>query len=523
MKPHVLAVGLTWVAVAGTRAELSPKPGDVVYECRFDSADEQKSWPVADFASWSAGRNGTRGLQVTANADGLAGRMLRIPLDLEKYRGCQLMFECMARAENVSKPDKPWLGVKFMLHYATPREGPVWRNENDVFGDFDWRKLSFTTRIAPDATRGELSLGLQGSTGTVWFDDLRITVFKGPPPKRPSPPANPPPAFKGHELPRLRGVMSPNEFREEDLRTLGTEWNANLIRWQITRNWGKAGTDRDLADYDRWFDAKLDDLDKALDSCKRHGVMVVIDMHTPPGGRYENRDLAIFHEPVYQDHWIALWEKVAKRFMGHPAVWGYDLVNEPVQNSPSPPGVADYLGAQVRCARAIRIIDARTPIFIEAAEWDSAEGFKDLEPVDVPRVIYQVHMYVPGTFTHQGVHGEKRTVAYPGVIDGRKWDKEALRAVLEPVREFQLAYNVHIYAGEFGAARWAPGARDYLSDCIGIFEEYGWDWSYHAYREWDGWSVEHGPDPENHEKTREPTDRKQLLLEWFAKNQKPRR
>ena len=69
-----------------------------------------------------------------------------------------------------------------------------------------------------------------------------------------SSPANPPPAFKGHDLPRLRGVMSPNEFREDDLRVLGTEWNANLIRWQITRNWGKAGTDRDLADYDRWFD-----------------------------------------------------------------------------------------------------------------------------------------------------------------------------------------------------------------------------------------------------------------------------
>ena len=29
-----------------------------------------------------------------------------------------------------------------------------------------------------------------------------------------------------------------------------------------------------------------------------------------------------------------------------------------------------------------------------------------------------------------------------------------------------------------------------MRDCIEIFEEYGWDWCYHAFREWEGWSVE---------------------------------
>ena len=83
-----------------------------------------------------------------------------------------------------------------------------------------------------------------------------------------------------------------------------------------------------------------------------------------------------------------LWEKIARRYQGHPAVWGYDLVNEPVQNDPPPPGVADYLHTQVRAAKAIRAIDPQVPIFIAAAEWDSAAGFRDLEPVDVPNVIY---------------------------------------------------------------------------------------------------------------------------------------
>jgi hypothetical protein len=434
MKPPRFAGALLFLASpVCVLAAPTPRPGDVLFSTSFDTPAERQAWPQADFAKWTAGHAGTSSLCVTAPPDNIGGgTMLRMPLDLAKFRDCLLVFEV--------------------------------------------------------------------------------------PLNRPAPPANPPPVFKGHDLPRLRGVMSPNEFRDEDLRTLGTEWKANVIRWQITRNWGKAGTDRDLAEYDQWLNGKLDDLDRVLEACQKYGIKVVIDMHSPPGGRYPNHDLAIFHEPAYQNHWVALWEKIALRYQGRPALWGYDLINEPVQSIPSPAGMADYLGAQVRVAKAIRVIDPNTPIFIEAAEWDSAAGFRDLEPVAVPNVIYQVHMYAPGEFTHQGVKGPWKAITYPGKIGSVFWDKQRIRETLQPVREFQLAYNVHIYAGEFSAARWAPGAAEYLRDCIEVFEEYGWDWTYHAYREWDGWSIEHGDDPNDHNPTKEPSERKRLLLEWFGKN-----
>ena len=72
--------------------------------------------------------------------------MIRLPLDLSRYRGCRLLFECMAKAENVSKPSASYLGVKFMLYYRSDTTGPFWLNENDVFGTFDWRQLRFTSR-----------------------------------------------------------------------------------------------------------------------------------------------------------------------------------------------------------------------------------------------------------------------------------------------------------------------------------------------------------------------------------------
>ena len=109
------------------------------------------------------------------------------------------------------------------------------------------------------------------------------------------------------------------------------------------------------------------------------------------------------------------------------------------------------------------------------------------------------------------------------MINGRQWDKAQLEEVLQPVVDFQRKYGVHIYIGEFSAIRWAPGdsAYRYLKDLIDVFETNGWDWSYHAFREWSGWSVEHGPDRQDTTPTPTPTDRQNLLRDWFKKNAKP--
>ena len=57
-------------------------------------------------------------------------------------------------------------------------------------------------------------------------------------------------------------------------------------------------------------------LKELMAACRRYGIKVVLDMHSPPGGRYPNNDLAIFNEPLYQDHWVAMWERIARRYKG---------------------------------------------------------------------------------------------------------------------------------------------------------------------------------------------------------------
>lgn len=78
--------------------------------------------------------------------------------------------------------------------------------------------------------------------------------------------------------------MSPAALREGDLEELRS-WGAALIRWQLVRNWGQNDTDRDVTEYLRWVDAKLIELEQVLDRAEKLGLRVIVDLHSPPGGR----------------------------------------------------------------------------------------------------------------------------------------------------------------------------------------------------------------------------------------------
>ena len=135
--------------------------------------------------------------------------------------------------------------------------------------------------------------------------------------------------------------------------------------------------------------------------------------------------------------------------------------------------------------------DPYTPIVIESNCWDSPSAFAYLSPIKLTNVIYQVHMYEPSDYTHQCVHNSRKwTVGYPNAEKG--WNSAYMRDVMKPVRDFQLKHGARIYVGEFSAVAWAEGADKYLADCISLFEEYGWDWTYHAFREWNGNNQENG-------------------------------
>jgi hypothetical protein len=64
----------------------------------------------------------------------------------------------------------------------------------------------------------------------------------------------------------------------------------------------------------------------------------------------------------------------------------------------------------------------------------------------------------------------------------------------------------------------AQSAANYLEDAIGLFEKHGFDWSYHAYREWQGWSLEHEGPLDAPKTSQGANDRQIAVTKWFSRN-----
>ena len=112
----------------------------------------------------------------------------------------------------------------------------------------------------------------------------------------------------------------------------------------------------------------------------------------------------------------------------------------------------------------------------------------------------------------------QQRVAYPDMSKG--WNRAGLEKILQPVIEFQKRHTARIYVGEFSAISWAEGADRYIADCIEVFRKYGWDWTYHAFREAKTWSVEHEPEDWEKQifKISNDNPRRRALLDGFRQH-----
>ena len=507
------ARGLTADAASGSRP--------VYFEADFERADPFRGPP--GIGRIEPGYRSGAALAVERREAGEGGATVSVGLPVETMRGALVLGSAMVRATNVSRPPQSWNGIKCMLALEAP-DRRLWPQASIDAGSFDWRRVAFSVRIPTNATAARLLLGLEAVSGKVWFDDVHVVCLR-PATAAPDPTVAAP-RFPPVPGPRLRGAMVSPDIDAAGLRVLGTEWRANLIRWQLVRH---ARPEQQVwpDGFDAWLAEALRRLDAALPACEANGLRVVVDLHSPPGGKpisggYVAANDRLFTDPAAQARFVSAWQAIAARYRGAKAVWGFDLVNEPVEDLVEE-GCDDWQGLAERAARAIRAIDPTRTLIVEPAAWGGPEGLRDLAPLPMSNVVYSVHMYLPHAFTHQGVYGSGPAWLYPGVIEGRTWGRAELEAALRPVVEFQQRSGARIYIGEFSAIRWAPddSAERYLRDLIGIFEGHGWDWSYHAFREWQGWSVEHGSDRADTRPAASPTPRQRVLQEWFGRNEKP--
>lgn len=526
MKLRYLLIALT-LLLAAAPAKCVSNINPTVFQTDFEGADALSQWVKSNTGRIELvpGYRSSQSVMIEQQVEKDPGNCsIGIELPVEKIRDSYISLHTFAKAENVAAPPQIWNGVKFMLVIDTDN-GRMYPSRQNLYGTFDWKELSFRTVIPHNATRVVLILGIEATTGKVWFDDLTVSVIgkalNAPAVKSKSP------VFTGHPtLPRLRGAMVSPDVTPDDLHVLGSQWHANLIRYQLfwqdsKTGWVKDGWDNRAA-YDKWLYDRLNYLDKLLPVCKDEGIKVVVDLHTVPGGTIGIGDWPLFEHKELQERFLRIWNHIAHRYKGNPVVWGYDLANEPMDGSVKE-GLMDWHALAAKTAQMVRRIDPDHAIIIEPYGGTPAY-LQYFVPIPVKGVVYSVHMYDPINITHQGViDGLPVNVNYPGIANGVYWDKNRLESDLKDVADYQKRYHVAIYIGEFSCVRWAPGntGLNYLTDVTSIFEKNGWDWSYHAFREWNGWSVEHGPDKKNDSRITQPTPRQLLLRSWYAKNKKP--
>ncbi|MDP5110644.1 MAG: glycoside hydrolase family 5 protein [Rickettsiaceae bacterium] len=256
----------------------------------------------------------------------------------------------------------------------------------------------------------------------------------------------------------------------------------------------------------------LEKFKKILDMCHNEGMPVVITMLSLPGSRWKQNnqnkdDLRIWKNKKYQDQAAHFWQNLASELKNHPAIVGYNILNEPhperifaskevhinkINREEAQKMLYDFYD---RIIKNIRHIDKETPIILDSSAYADPKTFVLLIPQRHKNILYSFHMYEPYEYTNHKMNNGK--FSYPGQINDKQWDKKALEEYMSSVIAFQKNHDIpkhKILIGEFGGHRMSPGLEKYFEDLITIFNQHGWHFAFYAFREdvWDGMDYELG-------------------------------
>jgi endoglycosylceramidase len=278
-------------------------------------------------------------------------------------------------------------------------------------------------------------------------------------------------------------------------------------------------------------EAYLDRIEARLDWFAAHGIHVMLDMHQDVYARrfccdgapeWAIRDdgepftlqstwsLNYFQPAVMrafdnfwayeehrdlQDHYAAAWEALASRFRDHPAVLGYDLMNEPWPGSAfdsrelRPDGAGPsastaefdrtlFASFYERVIARVRAVDTEHWIFVEPRNTAAGGAMQFVPELDDPRagpsrIVWAPHLYsVRYEASMSYDRGEDLTVS--------RWARSR--------EEETRLHDWPILMGEFGMDPSYPGASEYLDDVLAMADETRINWAYWTFNgSWGFW------------------------------------
>lgn len=275
-------------------------------------------------------------------------------------------------------------------------------------------------------------------------------------------------------------------------------------------------------------------LQEVLDDANKAGLKVVLTMLSLPGSRWAQHNIVEGKRTQQFDLWrdfkfhkqaASFWRDLAATLKNHPAIVGYNILNEPCPERATSARLRDWYTMDYQkwhekvkgtptdinlfyrtVIQAIREVDKNTPIILDSGFYANPYAFQILNPkeIDESRVLYSFHSYEPSHFTSNSTKGK---YLYPGRIPTGEldaqddsdadppfapvehWDRKKFDSYFKVVNDWCYSNKIpgnRILVGEFGADRTADNVVEFFKDSIDFFNSQKWHWCFYSYREDDG-------------------------------------
>lgn len=185
---------------------------------------------------------------------------------------------------------------------------------------------------------------------------------------------------------------------------------------------------------------------QAYDWAAKYGQVVELDIHNYFKFAL-NGQWVEFDTPKYSEaHFADLWRRLAKLLVGHKALYGYGLCNEPKTLVGDKNTNGKWARLAKAAAQAIRTIDEDGYIIINGESWASADRWRAQNPnfplKGLKNVIYQAHQYADSDAS--GTYKDLNEKIDPQIFvkrlqDWVKWGKETGSELM--LGEIGVPYN----------------------------------------------------------------------------------
>jgi aryl-phospho-beta-D-glucosidase BglC (GH1 family) len=258
---------------------------------------------------------------------------------------------------------------------------------------------------------------------------------------------------------RFYDAWHANHCTRADIDSMAA-WGFNSVRLPMHYNLYTLPIEKEtVPGQNTWLEKGFVMTDSLIKWCKANQMYVILDLHAAPGA--QGKDAAISDgDPSKPSLWdseanknktIALWKKLAERYVDEPWVGAYDLINEPNWSftaDGNQNGCSENLNAPLKqlymdITAAIRQVDTKHMIIIEGNCWGN--NYNGIVPTWDNNMALSFHKYWSNN--DQG--------SIQGIINLRN------------------LYNIPIWLGESG-----ENSNTWFTDALQLVEKNGIGWAW---------------------------------------------